>query len=543
MVAMLSDDTIIDLLPAAAMAPDQLEEQFPPRALRAGAEVTRFAPSPTGYVHIGGIMVSLLAQSIARQTGGVFILRIEDTDQERYVPDAVNQLERALEYCGIVPDESGDVGRYGPYRQSARQGIYDTYIAALLRRGSAYPCFCTPEDLTELSNRQRESGTPTGYWGPWARCRGMSQTDVTQRLRSGASFVIRFAAPATEGESRVQYVDLIRGPLELADNRNDVVIRKTGGLPTYHLAHPVDDYLMRVTTVVRADEWLPSVPLHLQLFDALKFPVPVYAHIAPLVKLEGRSRRKLSKRKDPEATVDFYISAGYPSEGLLIYLRGLANSRLLDGLPDEVLAAPLRLQECSHSGALVDLAKLEHICRELVAEMPLEHLADRILDWASAYDADMSARVRDDRGSVIRALGLSVGQRKDICKWSDFRPKFGFLLTALFEPVRNPADARFAPLSAELVLEVAGRVAETYRHEPDHDAWFAQIRRVADALGFAPTVREFKQNRDGFKGSITEVARVVRVLLTGLRDSPDLFEVAQVLGEVEVRRRLSSLSA
>jgi glutamyl-tRNA synthetase len=538
---MLTENTIRRLVPGAGVAPIDRERQFPPRTLPKDAEVTRFAPSPTGYVHLGGIFVSLIAQSVARETGGVFILRIEDTDQERFVPDAVNQLSRALEYCGITPDESGSTGLYGPYRQSERQEIYDTYVADLLRSGRAYPCFCSAEELAQLTARQREAGVTTGYWGPWARCRGLSEADIVRQLDAGISHVVRFLAPSPTGR-RVHYVDLIRGPLEFDDNQNDVVIRKTRGLPTYHLAHPIDDHLMRVTTVIRSDEWLSSVPLHLQLFDALGFTVPQYAHIAPLVKMEGNSRRKLSKRKDPEATVDFYITSGYPAEGLLIYLRGLANSRLLDGPHAEVLAAPLRLQECAHGGQLVDLAKLEHICREVIAEMPSAELAERILVWASSFDVDLAVHIRQDDDLFLRALTVArsghSGPRKDIAKWSDFRAKFGFLISPLFESIQDPSDPRFEPVDPDTVMQMSRKVAEGYQHEVDREAWFDQIRRAAITLGFAPTAGEYKRRPAEFRGTIKDAAGAIRVLLTGQKNSPELYDVARVIGETEVKRRL-----
>ncbi|MEY2500928.1 MAG: glutamyl-tRNA synthetase [Verrucomicrobiota bacterium] len=542
-MGMLSIDTIKRLIPSSELTPEDWEQKFPPRPLPPGAEVTRFAPSPTGYVHIGGILVSLISESVAHQSGGVFILRVEDTDRERFVEDAVDQLGRALEFFGIRPDEAGTNGSYGPYQQSHRQSIYDSYVVDLLKRDRAYPCFCAKDQLAEMSKVQSAQGVDTGYWGEWARCRNLPEATVTQRLDAGDPYVIRFRSPEFTGK-RIRYDDLIRGPLEKEDNRNDTVIRKTTGLPTYHFAHPVDDHLMRVTIMIRADEWLSSIPLHLQLFEALGFPLPRYAHIAPLLKSDGRSKRKLSKRNDPEAAVDFYVGAGYPSEGVLVYLRGLANSRLLDGAPREVLSAPLLLEDCSRGGQLVDIAKLDHVCREVIAEMTSDEIADRVLNWAEQFDLPLAQLIREDRQAIINALMIHqlppTGPRKEIAKWSDFRDKAGFLVPAMFDPVTDPADPRFAPVAADLVIKLANRLADSYRHDAPPDEWFAQIRESAIALRFAATARDYKNNPQ-LPGSIKEAANIIRVLLTGRTTSPELYPITRTLGEPEVLRRLRAV--
>lgn len=542
--SVLSVETRARLVPPSGFTPQLLEERYPPRSLEAGAEVTRFAPSPTGYVHVGGILVALIAQSMAVSTGGVFILRIEDTDQSRYVEGAIPQLFRALEYFRILPDESTRGGAYGPYQQTARREIYDTYTASLLEKDRAYPCFCSAEDLARLTERQRAAGVPVGYWGEWARCRSLSEADVVRRLDAGAPYVIRFRAPDFTG-GRIRYVDRVRGRMEIDDNKNDVVIRKTMGLPTYHLAHPIDDHLMRVTTVVRGDEWLSSVPLHLQLFAALDFEPPPYGHVAPILVLEGRSRRKLSKRKDPQANVDFYAASGYPVEGVLCYLRGLANSRLQDQPWREVLAADIRLEECSVSGQLLDLDKLAHICREVIADLPIEEVARRLREWADEYDEGLAKVLRADPDAAARALSIEESSpghaRKDLSKWSDFREQYGFLLPALFEPVRDPSDGRFAPVSPDLVCEMARAVARNYRHDGDPESWFEQVRRAAVSLGFAPTAGDYRRHPDKFHGPLKDAANVIRVLLTGRTRSPDLYQATRILGEEEVLRRLSSL--
>lgn len=541
---MLLAETRARLIPSSGVTTDALEKRYPQRSLRVAAEVTRFAPSPTGYVHVGGILVALIAHSMAATSGGVFILRIEDTDQNRYVEGAIPQLLRSLKYFNVVPDESIAVGDYGPYQQSARQEIYDAYAASLLAQNRAYPCFCTSDDLAQLADRQRAADVPVGYWGEWAFCRSLSEAEIVRRLDARVPYVIRFRAPEFTG-GKVQYVDRVRGLLEAEDNRNDVVIRKTGGLPTYHFAHPIDDHLMRVTTVVRADEWLSSVPIHLQLFAALGFEPPKYGHIAPILIVEGRSRRKLSKRKDPQANVDYYAESGYPVEGVLCYLRGLANSRLQDQPWREVLAAEIRLAECSASGQLLDLNKLAHICREVIADLTAPEVAQRLQAWADMHDNALAQVLLGDQAAVLRALSIeefSPGRaRKDLAKWSDFREKYGFLLPGLFELVENPADSRFAPLPSELVLAVARTVVDNYQHEGDATAWFDQVRNAAVSLGFSATAGEYRRDPEKFRGSLKEASNVVRVLLTGRTTSPDLYQVSRILGAAEVRRRLRSL--
>ncbi len=542
---MLSVKTRARLVPASGLTPEILEERYPPRSLGTSAEVTRFAPSPTGYVHVGGILVALIAQSMAASTGGVFILRIEDTDQNRYVEGAVSQLFRALEYFKMLPDESIKGGAYGPYEQSARHEIYDAYIASLLEKDLAYPCFCSAQDLARMTERQRAADVPAGYYGEWAQCRLLSEADVVRRLDSSVPYVIRFRAPEFTGR-RIQYVDRVRGLMEIDDNRNDAVIRKTMGLPTYHLAHPIDDHLMRVTTVVRADEWLSSVPLHLQLFAALGFGPPPYGHIAPILMIEGRSRRKLSKRKDPQANVDFYATSGYPVEGVLCYLRGLANSRLQDEPWQEVLAAQIRLEECSASGQLLDLDKLAHICREVIADLTIPEIAQRLREWAQVHDEALARALTANPAGVLKALSIeefSPGHaRKDLSKWSEFAEKYGFLLPELFDLVRDPSDTRFAPVSPELVCEIARLVAQNYQHDGDSQSWFDQIRTAAVGLGFSATVGDYRRDPDKFHGPLKDAANVIRVLLTGRTRSPDLYQASRILGREEVLRRLTSLS-
>ena len=350
---MLSQDVVDSLFPPDLPEPEHLEQRYPPRDLPEEAKVTRFSPSPTGFLHIGGVYAATIDVDVARQSGGVYFVRLEDTDQARVAEGAAAQFAEAFAYFSIGPDEDDETGHYGPYSQSERSQIYLTYVRELLRQDRAYPCFATKQDLEEITARQRAAGALPGYYGKWAIWRDADPEEVAKRLAAGEPYVVRFRSPGTAG-ARVSFTDAIRGELSLDDNRNNAVILKSSDteprLPTYHFAHAVDDHLMRVNLVIRGEEWISSVPLHLQLFDALGFPRVQYAHIALLMKQEGGSRRKLSKRRDPEATVSFYIERGYPAPAVQYYLRGLANGRLAEMPLPEALAAPIRLSEMRHRG-------------------------------------------------------------------------------------------------------------------------------------------------------------------------------------------------
>jgi glutamyl-tRNA synthetase len=547
---MLSHNVVDSLFPPDLPGPDHWEQRYPPRNLPAGAKVTRFAPSPTGFLTIGGVFTAIIDADVARHSGGVYLVRLEDTDQARVTEGAVAQFAEALEYFSISPDEDDQAGRYGPYSQSARWRIYLSYVRELLRQGRAYPCFATKQDLAEITARQRAVGAPPGYYGTWAIWRDADPEEVAGKLAAGDPYVVRFRSPGIAG-NRVSFTDAIRGELTLDDNRNDAVILKSSDteprLPTYHFAHAVDDHLMRVNLVIRGDEWISSVPLHLQLFDALGFPRVEYAHIAPLMKQEGGSRRKLSKRRDPEATVTFYIEQGYPAPAVQYYLRGLANGRLAEMPLAEALAAPIRLSECGTAGPLVDMAKLDDICADYVAPLSGEQILAAVSAWAARYDPGLAAVLAAERELALRALAIEregvPNPRKDLRKWADFRTVYGYFFPELFETVTDPADPRFAGLDPDLVRSVAAAFAAGYQPPAPGTDWFDQVRRIAADLGFAPSQKVYKQDPAAYPGSIREVSQVIRVLLTGRQRSPDLAQVAAALGVGEVLRRVRALAA
>ena len=547
------DRAVIDgLFPADLPEPQHWEQRYPPRQLPEGAQVTRFGPSPTGFVHIGGLYVATIDRDIAAHSGGVYLVRVEDTDQSREVEGALVQFARAFDYFGITSDEDDRQGSYGPYRQSARGRIYLTYVRELLRQDKAYLCFATKDELADIAARQQAAKIPTGYYGSWARWRDADPGAVQAELATGAPYVVRFRAPDEAAGQRLRFTDAIRGQREHEASRNDTVILKSSDqsprLPTYHFAHAVDDHLMRVSLVIRGEEWISSVPLHLQLFDALGFEPVTYAHIAPLMKQIPGGKRKLSKRKDPEAGVDFYIEAGYPAAAVLYYLRGLANGRLAELPLDKALATPIQLDQCGVAGPLVDLVKLEDISADHIATLTGHQILDAVRTWAGQFDPDLAAVLDTEPDLALRALAVERdgvdNPRKDLRKWSDFRPAYSFFFRQLFAPLAGPTDERLAPLgvNATIAAGFARDFADGYQHLDDPHEWFNQIRELAAKHGFAPNPKEYKKNPDAYPGSIREASQLIRVALTGSTRSPDLYAIAQALGAAAVRQRVRALA-
>ena len=545
---MLTTEAIDSLFDAELPEPSHWESLYPPRNLPPSAIVTRFGPSPTGFLHTGGVYVATLGKNLAHHSGGSYFIRIEDTDQAREVPGSREQFARAFKYFCIESDENDSNSKWGPYEQSKRERIYHTYARELLRTDRAYLCFCTREELAQMTEEQNAAKVQTGYYGSWARCRHFSQTEVMSRLEAGKTYAIRFRSPDGPPQGspwRVEFIDLIRGRIEHQDNVNDIVLLKgsdqTPRLPTYHFAHVVDDTLMRVNVVLRGEEWISSVPVHLQLFNALGFSPTPYAHIAPLMKFDGASRRKLSKRKDNEADVAYYIDSGYPSGAVLHYLRGLANSRFAEMTFAESASAALSLSDCGVAGPIFDLVKLESISREFIAQLPIDEALEALLTWARENDPELATVVTGNLPLVHRIFANERQpgvQRKDLAKWNEFRERYGLYFQELFPPVSDPTDPRFAPVKPDMVVKLAQSFADSYRHEDDKEAWFEQIRSLASDHGFAPTAGQYKKNPENFAGSIGHVSNAIRIALTGLTTSPDLFLVAHNLGDVLIAKIL-----
>mgnify|MGYP000239671691 FL=1 len=524
------------------------EEKYPERDLPEGAIVTRYAPSPTGFMHIGGLYQALIAIKVAKQTNGVFFLRVEDTDQKREVENGVKEIVTSLKDFGLEADEGmisdkEGKGNYGPYKQSQRKEIYQAYAKYLIEQGKAYPCFCTPEDGEEIRAKQEAAKIRPGYYGVWAKCRTVTVEDAIKRIQNGENYIIRFKSPGRE-DRKIQHHDVIKGKVDFPENDQDIVIIKADGLPTYHFAHAVDDHLMHTTHVIRGDEWLSSVPLHLQLFHELGFKAPKYAHIAPIMKNDNGNKRKLSKRKDAEAAVSYYAEEGIPAEAVKEYLMNIANSTFENwrrANPDKSMDEfQLQLNKMSVSGALFDMVKLLDVSKTVISKMSAEEVYENALNWASKYDQEL-AEILKDKEYALKVFGIERGNkkpRKDISKWSDVKENVEYMYNELFD--KNEEEYPFQVIndkeSIEKILKLY--VEKYYDENDDKQTWFDKIKELAGEMGYAKEVKEFKANPGMYTAHVGDVSTVLRVALTKRTNTPDLYEIMQVLGKEEIERRL-----
>lgn len=525
--------------------PADFEAKYRERSLPAGARVTRFAPSPTGFLHIGGLFAAFVGERTAKRSGGVFYLRIEDTDKKREVENGVAGIVKGLADFGITIDEgmineSESVGDYGPYMQSRRKEIYRTYCKDLVKRGLAYPCFCTEEEIDAIRKEQERRKQNPGYYGEFAKCRNLSYEEIEENIKSGKPYVVRLKSAGDENK-RIKFDDAIKGEIEMPENVQDIVLLKTDGIPTYHFAHAVDDHLMRTTDVIRGDEWISSAPIHLQLFEVLGFDCPRYAHISPIMKedLETGGKRKLSKRKDPEAAVSYYHEAGYPKEAVLEYLLTIANSNFEEWRAQNPSAKrddfDFKLSNMSKAGALFDLMKLNDISKNYICTLPKEEVFERTLAWASAYNKDFAELLNSNKDYALKIFGIERGNekpRKDIAKWEDTveYTKYFFREPENFEWQEN--------LEKEDMIEILTEYKKVYNEFETQEEWFPKVREMAERLGYAKAPKMYKKNPDDFKGHVGDVASVIRVAVTGRRNTPDLYEIIQVLGYDEFIKRI-----
>lgn len=534
------------MFPDVVQTPADYEALYPPRSLKEGARVVRFAPSPTGYLHFGALFAATVNYLTAKSTGGVFYFRLEDTDAKREVEGGAEDILAGLEYYGIAPDEGArpDDGPYAPYQQSLRAKIYAAYARDLVCRGLAYPCFCTAEQLAEVRARQEADGVRTGYYAQYASCRSLDADEAIERIRQGAPYTVRLRAPG-DGTHRIRFDDCIKGTIEMPENDQDIVLLKTDGIPTYHFAHAVDDHLMRTTHVVRGDEWIASVPLHVQLFSVLGFKPPKYAHISPIMKEEDGGKRKLSKRKDPEAAVHFYTEQGYPADSVAEYLLTVANSDFEEWRrrnPDAPRTAfPFNLKKMSVSGALFDLQKLNDISKNVIAVMDTDTVTDAVAQWAREFDPSFYELLSRDTAYARGIFDIDRGgpkPRKDLAKWSDAKTYAAYFFDELFSNGEWPAQ--LAPADIAAILE---KYATVYDETQDKDAWFATIRELCPSIGFCPDVKEYKKNPDAYKGHVGDVSTVIRIAVTGRSNTPDLCAVMKLLGRERVLARLADARA
>lgn len=522
------------------------EELYPARDLPEGARVTRFAPSPTGYLHFGGLYAGFASKLTADTTGGVFMLRIEDTDKKREVEDGVTGIVTGLEAFGVAPDEgvtgfNVEKGNYGPYTQSHRREIYRAFAKKLMEEGKAYPCFCTPEDLDEIRAKQ-ENEDIKGYYGSYAKCRDLSDDEIIEKVNAGIPYTVRLRSIG-DISRKIKFEDMIKGKIEMSENVNDVVVLKADGIPTYHFAHAVDDHLMRTTHVVRGDEWIASVPVHIELFRALGNKPLKYAHIAPIMKEENGGKRKLSKRKDPEANVSYYIEKGYPEASVKEYMLTILNSNFEEwrkaNKAEDISKFPFNLKKMSVSGALFDMVKFNDVSKNVISVMTNEQVYDLVVAWAKEYNEKLYNLFVADSEKAKAILNIDRDNpkpRKDIACWEEVENYVSFFYNELYTP-----DATLPEhIAKEDAIEILTKYKEVYSADDSKEEWFNKIKELCSACGFTPNVKEYKQNPDAFKGHVGDVSTVIRIAITSRTNTPDLYYIMQVLGVDEVMNRIDN---
>ena len=533
------------LFPHITKNPADYEALYPPRQLKEGARVTRFAPSPTGFLHFGNLFTCLISYKIAKSTDGIFYVRVEDTDQKRKVDGAVEVMLRGLSYYGIKPDEgviaeNEEKGIYGPYKQSERKDIYQAYAKQLVEEGLAYPCFCSEEELERIRESQEHEDIK-GYYGEYAACRNLSFEEISKKIAAGEKWTLRLKSPGSIDKKCV-FEDMIKGKIEMPENVQDIVLLKSDGIPTYHFASVIDDHLMRTTHIVRGDEWISSCPIHLQLNKLLGFKTPKFVHVAPIMKAEGEGKRKLSKRKDPEAAVTYYSEQGYPSESVNEYMMTLANSNFEDwrraNKTEDINKFPFNIKKMSVSGALFDIAKLDDISKTVISVMDCKKVFELSHEWAKEYCEPIARLYEADFEYATAILNIDRGNkkpRKDIAKWSDIPDYISYMYDETFSPDYT--------LCGNATEDLAAKVLKIYKNSfdinDDKDSWFERIKAICPEVGCTPNVKEYKQSPEAFAGHVGDVSTVIRVALTGRTNTPDLYSITKLLGKQRVAERLN----
>jgi glutamyl-tRNA synthetase len=534
------------LFPDVTLRPDDIEKIYPIRGLANEAKVTRIGPSPTGFIHLGNLYNAIIAERLAHQSNGKFFLRIEDTDNKREVQGAVSTIISALEYFGIYFDEGavieGDKGDYGPYRQRQRKSIYQVFAKYLVKNGLAYPCFCSETELSVVREKQMNLKQNIGYYGEWASCRTLNYEEIKQRIDSNQSYVLRFKADFNN-HSTISVRDAIRGELNMPKNELDFILLKSDGIPTYHFAHVIDDHLMRTTHVVRGEEWLPSLPMHIQLFDVFQWVNPVYCHTATLMKMEGNSKRKLSKREDPEFTLTYYQEEGYIPEVMWVYLLTILNSNYeewrIQNSEKSYMNFPFTLEKMSNSGALFDLNKLNDISKDILSHMTADDIYERLLAWTEKWNKEYSVILKENKCRAIGALNIGRTTdkvRKDLVDWKQTCQYLNMYFDETFKeeddfPTSIPVEDK------DLFLKLY--IKKINFHE-DKDTWFNKIRNITQQMGYASNMKNYKKYPESYKGSIVDLTNILRIAITGRINAPDIWEVSNVLGKRCVVERISN---
>lgn len=524
--------------------PEYYENLYPQRNLKEGAKVTRIAPSPTGFMHLGNLFGAITDERLAHQSDGIFYLRIEDTDNKRAVEGGVETIIDVFNKFGLKFDEGatldGDNGKYGPYRQRQRENIYKTYAKSLVERGLAYPCFCTEEDLNQMHKQQEQNKDNFGYYGKYAKHRDMTLDQIEAELKKGTPYVIRFKSNGNV-ENKFKFTDLVKGNMELPENDQDIVLLKSDGIPTYHFAHVIDDHLMRTTIVVRGEEWLSTLPIHLQLFNALGFKAPKYAHTAQLMKMDNGSKRKLSKRKDPELALEYYHAQGYPVQAVIEYLMTLLNSNFeewrLANPKEDIDKFKFSTKKMSVSGSLFDIDKLKDVSKNVISVMDTDTVYNYISEWANEYDKKLYELLAHDEKYAKSIFSIGRGgkkPRKDIAIWSEVKDYVDFFYDDLF----NPEYEFPQNVSKDDTIAILEKYQNIYDDKDNMDTWFEKICSLSEQIGFAKTTKEYRQNPESFKGHPGDVSMVLRVCVTGRQNSPDMYTVMCILGKDKVVQRL-----
>lgn len=536
------------LFPHITKTTEDYEALYPARDLKEGARVTRFAPSPTGYLHIGGLFGALVDVLTAKATDGVSYLRIEDTDKKREIDDGVSAIINGFNAFGIDFDEgvtgfNQEKGAYGPYTQSQRAEIYQTVAKDLVKKGLAYPCFCTAEELSSIREQQEKGDALIwGYFGKWAKCRDLSFEEIEANINAGKPYVLRFRSDGQE-DKRIFFDDIIRGKIEMPENIIDEVLLKSDGIPTYHFAHACDDHFMRTTHVIRGEEWISSVPKHIALFKACGFRVPKYAHTPQVMKIdeEDGTKRKLSKRKDPEAAVSYFVEQGFPKESLIEYLLTLLNSNFEDwrkaNPTADAFSFPFNLKKMSPSGCLFDLVKLTDVSKNVISVKKAKDIYNELLVWSKEYDADLYSALTADKDFAVNMLNIDrevPKPRKDIAKWSEVKDYYSYF----FEDFYTTEYSFPENISKEDVAAILEAYKAVVDAADDKDTWFSKIKDLCEPLGFTPNVKEYKKNPDAYKGHVGDVSTIVRIALTSRRNTPDLHAIIALLGNDKVKARL-----
>ena len=523
------------LFPNVTETPEEVEARFPKRQVPEGAVITRMAPSPTGFVHLGNLVQGMISERMAHQSGGVLFLRVEDTDAKREVPGAVEVLISSLKHYHINFDEGatidGDSGDYGPYRQRQRAAIYHVFAKKLVSEGKAYPCFCTEEELSALREQQEANKETTGYYGKYAIWRDRSLEEIKQQLDAENPWVLRFKSMGSI-ENQFKFDDLVKGKLTVTENNVDHVLLKSDDIPTYHFAHAVDDHLMQTTHVVRGDEWLPSLPFHIQLFQALGFKLPKYVHIGPLMKTDGTSKRKLSKRKDPELALTYYKAEGFPVQAMREYLMTVLNSNFEDwrrANPDaDIETFKFSPKQLNPAGSLFDYAKLVDVSKNVISRMSAEEVYGLLTAWAEEFDSDFAQKLKADPDFATRILTIGRGgkkPRKDMATWQEAKPYMGFFYDEYLEA---PCfDEKF---DKAVIRSALTKFLERFNFQDDANTWFDKVKEITTELGFTTDMKAYKADPSAYPGTVADISTFLRLAVTGKTNSPDLYTVMQILG-------------